>query len=166
MGVAGTPTRDLCLEVRRVGPERAVAADATSELTLGRLLKHLAYMEDINFSGELAGASLPEPWASREPSGRSAWVFTSADSDAADDLYQWWHNAADRSRAALRAAVADAGADARYLSNGSEVTVRRLLVDMIEEYGRHTGHADLLREAVDGRVGEDPPGAPRTFTLT
>jgi hypothetical protein len=28
---------------------------------------------------------------------------------------------------------------------------------MIEEYGRHTGHADLLREAVDGRVGEDPP---------
>jgi len=26
-----------------------------------------------------------------------------------------------------------------------------------EEYGRHTGHADLLREAVDGRVGEDPP---------
>jgi hypothetical protein len=29
--------------------------------------------------------------------------------------------------------------------------------DLIEEYGRHTGHADLLREAVDGRAGEDPP---------
>ena len=29
--------------------------------------------------------------------------------------------------------------------------------DLIEEYGRHTGHADLIREAVDGRVGEDPP---------
>ena len=29
--------------------------------------------------------------------------------------------------------------------------------DMIEEYGRHTGHADLIREAVDGRTGEDPP---------
>jgi hypothetical protein len=29
--------------------------------------------------------------------------------------------------------------------------------DLIEEYGRHTGHADLLREAVDGVVGEDPP---------
>ena len=28
---------------------------------------------------------------------------------------------------------------------------------MIEEYGRHTGHADLIREAVDGRTGEDPP---------
>ena len=33
----------------------------------------------------------------------------------------------------------------------------RLVCDLIEEYGRHTGHADLLREAVDGRVGEDPP---------
>ena len=36
-------------------------------------------------------------------------------------------------------------------------SLRRLLCDLIEEYGRHTGHADLLREAVDGRVGEDPP---------
>jgi Protein of unknown function (DUF664) len=35
--------------------------------------------------------------------------------------------------------------------------MRRLLCDLIEEYGRHTGHADLIREAVDGRVGEDPP---------
>jgi hypothetical protein len=42
--------------------------------------------------------------------------------------------------------------------------VRRLLVDLIEEYGRHTGHADLLREAVDGRVGEDPPGRPYPYS--
>ena len=35
--------------------------------------------------------------------------------------------------------------------------VSRLLCDLVEEYGRHTGHADLLREAVDGLVGEDPP---------
>jgi hypothetical protein len=38
------------------------------------------------------------------------------------------------------------------------LSLRRLVCDLIEEYGRHTGHADLLREAVDGRVGEDPPG--------
>ena len=42
---------------------------------------------------------------------------------------------------------------------GEPVNLRRLVYDMVEEYGRHTGHADLLREAVDGRVGEDPePG--------
>jgi hypothetical protein len=41
--------------------------------------------------------------------------------------------------------------------HGRRASLRRLLRDLIEEYGRHTGHADLLREAVDGRVGEDPP---------
>jgi hypothetical protein len=42
-------------------------------------------------------------------------------------------------------------------AQGEHASLRRLLCDLIEEYGRHTGHADLLREAVDGRVGEDPP---------
>jgi hypothetical protein len=41
--------------------------------------------------------------------------------------------------------------------DGQRASLRRLLFDLLEEYGRHTGHADLLREAVDGRVGEDPP---------
>jgi len=35
--------------------------------------------------------------------------------------------------------------------------LRRLVFDLVEEYGRHTGHADLLRGAVDGLAGEDPP---------
>ncbi len=41
---------------------------------------------------------------------------------------------------------------------GGHAGLRRLVLDLVEEYGRHTGQADLLREAVDGRVGEDPPG--------
>ena len=36
-------------------------------------------------------------------------------------------------------------------------SLRRVLVDLIDEYSRHVGHADLMREAVDGLVGEDPP---------
>jgi hypothetical protein len=36
--------------------------------------------------------------------------------------------------------------------------LRRILIDLIEEYARHVGHADLIRESVDGLVGEDPPG--------
>jgi len=40
---------------------------------------------------------------------------------------------------------------------GQHASLRRLLCDLIEEYCRHCVHADLLREAVDGRVGEDPP---------
>jgi Protein of unknown function (DUF664) len=41
--------------------------------------------------------------------------------------------------------------------DGHHASLRRLVLDLIEEYARHTGHADLIREAVDGRVGEDPP---------
>jgi Protein of unknown function (DUF664) len=43
------------------------------------------------------------------------------------------------------------------IPSGEHPNLRRVLVDQIEEYIRHTGHADLLREAVDGLVGEDPP---------
>jgi hypothetical protein len=43
--------------------------------------------------------------------------------------------------------------------DGAHASLRRLVCDMLEEYGRHTGQADLIREAVDGRTGEDPaPG--------
>jgi hypothetical protein len=65
----------------------------------------------------------------------------------------------------LREVLLAGGPGATYLSGGTESSVRRLLVDFIEEYGRHTGHADLIREAVDGRVGEDPPGRPFPYSL-
>jgi hypothetical protein len=139
----------------------------TSELSLGRLLKHLAYMEDINFTRDLGGGSLPEPWAGVDPATRSEWVVDSADDDPPEELYRWWLEAADRSRAVVQSIVAQRGDLGATYEFGDQhtSTVRRLLVDMIEEYGRHTGHADLLREAVDGRVGEDPPGAPYPFTF-
>jgi hypothetical protein len=60
----------------------------------------------------------------------------------------------------LDAALAGGGVDQLvHLSgpDGRHASLRRLLCDLIEVYGRHTGHADLLREAVDGLVGEDPP---------
>jgi hypothetical protein len=43
--------------------------------------------------------------------------------------------------------------------------MRRVLIDMIEEYARHVGHADLIRESVDGLVGEDPPGRPYPYQV-
>jgi hypothetical protein len=138
-----------------------------SELSLGRLLKHLAYMEDLNFTRNLARAELPRPWADVDPSTRSEWVFGSADLDSPDTLYGLWRDAVDRSRSAVRKALQRGGPGMKYRNgNGSETTVRRLMVDMIEEYGRHTGQADLIREAIDGRVGEDPPGPAGPLKLT
>jgi hypothetical protein len=68
--------------------------------------------------------------------------------------------AVGRSRAKLDAALADGGLDQLVYASGPDgrrASLRRLVCDLIEEYGRHTGHADLLREAVDGLAGEDPP---------
>jgi hypothetical protein len=131
----------------------------TSELTLGRLLKHLAYMEDINFTRDLAGGELPRPWSEVDDAVRSQWVFASAAADSSETLYRLWGDAVARSRSAVRDALDRGGPQGTYrFGRGHEASVRRLLVDMIEEYARHTGHADILREAIDGRVGEDPPG--------
>jgi hypothetical protein len=130
-----------------------------SSLTLGNLLKHLAFAEDFMFTTKLRGESPGAPWALGDrPSG--AWVFESAADDSPADLYALWDDAVARSQARLQAALDDGGLDQLVhmaMGDGRQASLRRLLCDLIEEYGRHTGHADLLREAVDGRVGEDPP---------
>ncbi len=130
-----------------------------STLTLGGLLKHLALNEDSLFTSKLTGDAVGEPWESLWD-GTEDWEFTSAAADPPEQLYAFWHDAVDRSRARLTAALQRGGVDQLVaISNddGEHASLRRLLCDLIEEYGRHTGHADLLREAVDGRVGEDPP---------
>ena len=123
-----------------------------STLTLGGLLKHLAMAEDHTFGTKLSGTPLDmTEWEA---------AFTSAADDAPEQLYARWDEAVTRSRAKLATALAAGGMDQQAHvtdGNGNHASLRRLVCDMIEEYGRHTGHADLLRETVDGRVGEDPP---------
>jgi hypothetical protein len=133
---------------------------ATSSLTLGGLLKHLALVEDYIFTTKLSGASIGTPWEDAYESDVPDWEFVSAADDTAEELYALWAGAVERSRARLDAALADGGLDQLVhvtSDDGRQASLRRLLCDLIEEYGRHTGHADLLREAVDGLVGEDPP---------
>ena len=87
-------------------------------------------------------------------------MWTSAADDTPEQLYAYWDDAVARSRERLAAALSEGGIDqlvAMTGPDGQRASLRRLLYDLIEEYGRHTGHADLLREAVDGLVGEDPP---------
>jgi hypothetical protein len=130
-----------------------------SSLTLGGLLKHLAFVEDYLVTTKLTGERVGAPWDVDEWDDED-WPFTSAVHDTADELYTLWEDAVERSRTRLGAALAEGGLDQLVhvsAPDGSRASLRRLVCDLIEEYGRHTGHADLLREAVDGRVGEDPP---------
>jgi Protein of unknown function (DUF664) len=130
-----------------------------STLTLGGLLKHLARAEDEMFGPKLSGAPRSAPWDTAPWDRDPDWDFTSAADDQPAELYALWDTTIARSRATLAAALADGGPDQLvHLSFGADrLSLRRLVCDLIEEYGRHTGHADLIREAVDGRVGEDPP---------
>lgn len=131
-----------------------------SSLTLGGLLKHLALGEDHLFRVKFGGGELPDAWATAHWDDDEDWELTSAADDSPEELYALWDAAVGRSRAALAAAIADGGLDQPARGSwpdGGRPSLRRLVCDLIEEYGRHTGHADLLREAVDGLVGEDPP---------
>lgn len=131
-----------------------------SALTLGGLLKHLAFVEDYTFTTKLKNEPPGGPWNAADWDDDGNWEFTSAASDSPQKLYALWDDAVERSRARLAAALATGGLDQlAHVSapDGRHASLRRLVCDLIEEYGRHTGHADLLRETVDGRVGEDPP---------
>ena len=132
----------------------------SSTLTLGGLLKHLAVIEDYTSTKKLTGDPLGAQWDGNGWDTDDDWEFTSSAADAPAPLYALWDGAAARGRERVAAALADRGLDGPVAQTGPDdtpVSLRRLLFDLIEEYGRHTGQADLLREAVDGRVGEDPP---------
>jgi hypothetical protein len=144
-----------CADLDAAGMRTRVAA---SELSIARLLKHVAWMEDLNFTCGLAAAAVPRPWSEVPRDQISTWAFESAEADPPELLHGLWDAAVDRSRAAVDQFLVAGDPALTYPQGGRAVSLRRLLVDMIEEYGRHTGHADLIREAIDGRTGEDPPG--------
>jgi hypothetical protein len=131
---------------------------APSALTLGGLTKHMALVEDFYTSRDLTGAPLGAPW---DAVGDDvwAWCWTSAADDSPEDLYLLWQGAVRRTQKALTARLADGGLEQRShaVLDGESPNLRRVVIDLYEEYLRHTGHADLLREAVDGLVGNDPP---------
>ena len=137
-----------------------------STLTLGGLLKHLAAQEDYAIVVKTDGEEMPAEWAANGWDGDDDWEFSSAADDSPEQLYALYDGALERSRARFAAALAAAGLEQSVpmgWTDGRQASLRRLLCDLLEEYGRHTGHADLIREAVDGRTGEDPPadwGAP------
>jgi len=134
-------------------------AHPPSAMTLGGLLKHLAFVDDWT-AVRLTAQQMPEPWRAVDWDGDPEWPWHSAAADPPDELYRLWRDAAERCRAAVAEVLADGGLDrpVRFTFDPSESpNARRLLVDLHDEYARHVGHADLFREAVDGLVGEDPP---------
>jgi hypothetical protein len=130
-----------------------------SAMTLGGLLKHLALAEDYT-RARATGQPMGPPWDAVDFDADPDWEWRTAADDTPAHLCALWRGAVKRSRAALSALLAGGGLDqpAKFTTrSGESPNLRRVLVDLHDEYARHVGHADLLREAVDGLVGEDPP---------
>ena len=124
-----------------------------SSLSLLGLVRHLADVERSWFRRLLAGQDAPPLFYSPEdPDGD----FDGARPDPAvvAEAWQAWH---EEIAFAEQFVVAAPDLDAfgkREDKRGGPVSLRWVLIHMIEEYARHNGHADLLRERIDGAVGE------------
>ena len=131
-----------------------------SEVTLGGLLKHLALVEDHTFFGKFLGEWPRPPWNEADWESDPDWEWHSAAQDTPEELFSLWRAAVERSRRVVANALEDGGLGSLghvKSPQGESPSLRRLLIDLIEEYARHVGHADLIRESIDGLTGEDPP---------
>lgn len=138
------------------------ATTAATKMTLGGLLKHLALVEADYFTWKLLGQDPGAPWNSVDWDADPDWEWHSAADDSPEELYALWQAAVERSRASMAEALTrgDLGQLVHVAGDdGEHANLRRMVVDLIDEYARHNGQADLIRESVDGLVGEDPPRA-------
>lgn len=127
-----------------------------SQMTLGGMLKHLARFEDDMSTEWLLGLEQLPPWNAVDWDADREWDWRTAADEPPEQLYARWRDAVARSRALFATALAEGGLE-RAPGRDARPSLRYILLNMIEEYARHNGHADLIRESVDGLVGQDPP---------
>lgn len=133
------------------------ATTAASSMTLGGMMKHLAFVEDFWFSKWLHGRDPHETWEGVDWEADPDWDWNSAADESPDQLRKLWQDSAARSRAFVADALRGGGLDQlarRTWPDGRSPSLRWILCHMIEEYARHNGHADLIRESIDGSTGE------------
>jgi len=124
-----------------------------STLSLLGLVRHLAKVEHSWFQRVLQG-DLEAPKLYR-PDHDPDWDFNgaTADQEVVDDAFDTWKAQILRADAWLDVLdEAELGNDV--LIDEDSGSIRDILVHMVEEYARHAGHADLLRECIDGRTGQ------------
>jgi uncharacterized damage-inducible protein DinB len=128
-----------------------------STMTLGGLLKHMALVEDSWFSRELRDNPKASPWDAVDWKAEPDWEWDTAAQDSPQALFDLWQESIRRSREMVAEALAEGGLEQlirHRWPGGESPSLRWVMVHMIEEYARHNGHADLLRESVDGETGE------------
>ncbi len=126
----------------------------TSALTLAGILYHLALVEESWMEIRFLGLPEREDWAGIDWDADPDWEFRTATTMDPEDLRKRYQAACDRSREAAAQAESLDQLSAFKGTDDWQFTLRWVLLHLIEETARHAGHADLLREAIDGSVGE------------
>jgi uncharacterized damage-inducible protein DinB len=144
----------MLVKAEGLSREQLAQTHPPSTLTIGGLLNHLALVEDSWFRVRFAGLPDDELWAGHDWDADPDYELRTAAEVEPDELRRRYETACARSREVVAAAR-----DLDQLSvvprgNGATFQLRWVLLHLIEETARHAGHADLLREAIDGTVGE------------
>lgn len=156
-GFLGFLRATLLWKVQGLDDEQIHARPLPSSMSLGGLLKHLAWVEDLWFGRVLAGEPTAARWREIDWKINPDWEWESSDEDTAQQLLDVWQEAVTSSNEHWQGLARDPNFTLATLvrrPRGDEVSVRWVLTHMVEEYARHCGHADLLREALDGATGE------------
>ena len=145
--------RDIIVhKVLGVDRESAVRPMVPSGTSLLGIVKHMAYVERWWFQSVVGRRVVAFPWSDTDPD--ADWRIEDGESvDSVVELYR-------RECAESRAVVDGLGSlEDVFRTGDSYISARRVLVHMLEETARHAGHADILRELIDGSTGWGPDGA-------
>lgn len=112
------------------------------------LVKHLGYVEQWWFRTRFAGEDLQTIWTEADPDAD----LRVESHETTADIVEFYRGECDRSRSIV-ASTAELTARARRPGR-DDVTLRWIMLHMIQETARHNGHADILREQIDGSTGE------------
>jgi len=137
---------------------RTRLAGHPSMMSIGAIIKHLASCETWWARGCFAGqdvGELDEPWRSGWQQAEGDWEWE-ADADSGEDLRAWFDKAIANANSTYSAAptLDELSVRAWGAPTPAHVNLRWILVHLIEEYARHLGHLDLLREQIDGNTGD------------
>jgi uncharacterized damage-inducible protein DinB len=125
-----------------------------SDMTLGGMMKHLALVEHSWIRRVFLGEEFGEPWASVDWDADWDWDWHSAKDDTPDQIRELYDATVADVDAALQGFDLDSPAARAHHRTGEHFSLRWILLHLVEEYARHNGHADLIRESIDGEVGE------------
>ncbi|MFJ1644531.1 DinB family protein [Streptomyces sp. NPDC088258] len=119
-----------------------------STLCLMGLVRHMAEVERAWFRRVVDGEDVPLVWS---PEGDYQVAYDAGTATREETFAAWRAEVAHARR--IEAAAESLDVTARAVRSGEDVSLRMVMLHLIHEYARHNGHADLLREAIDGSVG-------------